>query len=151
MRDLNVTRKKCKNSAGKVFNKSQNVSTCIFSTQVDAHNKKSLLRDFAHTDHSALMTLEEHKGKQFGECAVVMQLFFKKTVRHTHSKKIFHTMYNSLLRSLEHPSKWSLQLAGYNFLRLGIFDDGGCDRFMSTDAVELMAQGLLFRNERFKG
>ena len=57
-RKLSITGIKCKNSAGKVFNKSQNVSTRIFSTQLDAPSKKSLLRDFAHTYHFALMTFE---------------------------------------------------------------------------------------------
>ena len=55
------------------------------------------------------------------------------------------------MQSLEKPEKWSLQLAGYNFLRLGIFSDEDCDHFMSTGVVELMAQGLLFRNDRTKG
>ena len=63
MRKLNITDKKCKNSAGKVFNKTLNVSTRVFTTQPDTQSHKGLLKDFSHTDHFALMTFEERRGK----------------------------------------------------------------------------------------
>ena len=66
MRKLNITGKKCKNSAGKVLNKTLNASTRIFTMPLDTQSHQGLLKDFSNTDHVALMTFEEPRGKHLG-------------------------------------------------------------------------------------
>ena len=120
----------------------------VFCYDMDEVKHANLIRDFSKLDFFASMPISVYEGEPYGDCELVLELFYKKTHKEQYAKSFWAYVYKVLKDHLIDQSLFPLQVAGFNKLRLGLRDENAAAAFLAGPLVEFRAAGILLKNEK---
>ena len=94
------------------------------------------------------MPISVYEGEPFGECELVLELFYKKTHKEQYAKTIWSYVYKVLKDRLIDSTRFPLQGGGCNKLRLGLLNDDAVTAFLNAPLIEFRVAGILMKDER---
>ena len=93
------------------------------------------------------MPITVNEGEPFGDCELLLEVFYKKTHEEQYAKSIWASVFKVLKDHLIDTALFPFQVAGYSKLRLGLRDDAAIGAFLNGPPVEFRAAEVPLKNE----